>query len=221
MAANDKKISSLTEWAYQSIADAANIVVAHLGGNYRITMSTIRKYVLGDRVIGGAGSNDIPTNGGEQILANKRIYDPSFNSDTPTLSGNITATQMNYLENLDVNVKQALDSIGNDIHGVENTVENLSTTINALQADKIYSIPIGAAATYITINASSIPGENINPYSLSISVYEQTGSLSMKLLSSSNIGISISNDILSSITIGNVEPGKDYRIVIRYRLVEQ
>jgi hypothetical protein len=223
MAAQDKKISSLTEWLYENIVDAANIVVAHAGENYRIAMSTIRQYVLGNRVINGIGSNDIPTNGGTQTLANKRLDSPSFNSDTPTLSSAVTATQMNHLQNLDVNVKQALDGITGDIGTVENDVGVLYSMVDALQADKIYSygIGVGAGATSITILASSISGNKINPYSLSISVYEQTSTLTMKLLNLSDIDIVISNDFLSSITIGDVYPEKTYRIVIRYRLLDE
>lgn len=222
MAAQDKKISSLTQWLYDNIVDAANIVVAHAGENYRIAMSTIRQYVLGNRVINGIGSNDIPTNGGTQTLANKRLDSPSFNSDTP-LSSAVTATQMNYLQNLDVNVKQALNGIAGDLSTVENDVGVLYSIVDALQADKIYSVGIGTEAgiSSIKINASSISGNKINPYSLSISVYEQTSTLTMKLLNLSDIDIVISNDFLSSITIGDVYPEKTYRIVIRYRLLDE
>ena len=220
MAAQDKKISALAQWLYQDIIDIANIVVAYAGGNYRIAMSTLKEYVLGNRTIGGTNTNDIPTNGAPQTFTNKRLNAPAFNSAT-TLNSAVTATQMNYLQNLDVNVKTKFTAIDNTVATNENSIEGINAQLDALQADKLYSVPMGAAATSITINALSISDDNINPYSLSISVYEQTGSLSMKLLSSSNIGISISNDILSSITIGNVEPGKAYRIVIRYRLVEQ
>jgi hypothetical protein len=220
MAAQDKKISVLTEWAYGSIADAANIVVAHLGANYRITMSTIRKYVLGDREIGGTGSGDIVTTDGTQILAYKRIDEPSFNDDVQ-LDSAVTATQMNHLQNLDVNVKQALDTIASDILGVENNIEGLISTINALQADKIYSVGVGAGSTSITIFAHSMDVDKIDPYSLSISVYEQISGSSMTLLNLSNINISISDDSLSSIVIGDVVSGKAYQIVIRYRLAEQ
>ena len=221
MAAQDKKISSLTEWIYQSIEGLANIVVAHDGENYRTEMSTSRQYVLGDREIGGAGSRDIVTTGDTQILANKRIDDPSFNSDTPTLSGNITATQMNHLSGLGQNVQNAINSIGGDILTIENRIDGLDSTVNALQADKIYSVGMGTAATSITIQASSIDADKIDPYSLSISVYEQTSISSMTLLNLSNISISISDGILSSITIGDVEPGKSYQIVIRYRLTDE
>ena len=220
MAAQDKKISSLTEWAYGSIADTANIVVAHVGANYRITMSTIRQYVLGDREIGGTGSRDIVTTDDTQILLNKRLDDPSFNNDVP-LSWNVTATQMNFLSGLGQNVQNALNSIGGDILTIENRIDGLDSTVDALQADRIYSVGMGTTETTITINASTISDDNINPDSLSISVYEQISNLSMRLLSPSNIGISISGDILSSITIGNVDPAKAYRIVIRYRLMEE
>jgi len=220
MAAQDKKISSLTEWLYNNIVDAANIVVAHAGANYRIMMSTIRQYVLGNREIGGAGSRDIVTTTDEQILANKRLDSPSFNDDV-LLNSNVTATQMNHLSGLGQNVQNALNSIGGDILTIENRIDDLDLAVNALQADKIYSVGMGAGATSITIHASSISEYKINPDSLSISVYEQTGSLSRKLLNLSSINISISNDILSSITIGDVEPGTAYQIVIRYRLVEE
>ncbi|MDY0388338.1 MAG: hypothetical protein RBT65_14710 [Methanolobus sp.] len=220
MAAQDKKISALTEWIYGSIADTANIVVAHAGENYKIAMSTIRQYVLGDRVIGGAGSRDIVTNGDEQILAYKMLYEPSFN-DEVTLSWDVTATQMNFLSGLGQNVQNALNSLGGDILTIENRIDDLELAVNALQADKIYSVGIGAAATSITIHASSISEYKINPDSLSISVYEQTGSLSRKLINLSSINISISDNLLSSITIGDVEPGTAYQIVIRYRLVEE
>lgn len=219
MAANDKKISSLTEWAYSNIVDAANIVVAHAGGNYRIAMSAIRQYVLGNREIGGTGSRDITTNADEQILTHKRLYSPSFNDDVE-LNWNVTATQMNHLSGLSHNVQSVLNSIGSDIMTIEDRIDGLDSTINTLQADKIYSngIGVGAGVTYITINASSISNDDINPYSLSISVYEQTSPLSMKLLNLSDIDILISDGILSSIRIADVVPQKAYQIVIRYRL---
>lgn len=222
MAAQDKKISSLTQWLYDNIVDAANIVVAYSGENYRIAMSAIRQYVLGNRVINGTGSNDIPTNGGTQTLSNKRLDSPSFNSDTP-LSSAVTATQMNHLQNLDVNVKQKFNSLDLDIFGIENNIYNLLDAVNALQADKIYSygIGVGAGATSITIDAPSMAGSRIDPYSLSISVYEQTSTFTMKLFNPSDIDISISNDSLSSITIKGVSSEKTYRIAIRYRLLDE
>lgn len=222
MAAEDKKISVLTEWFnYEDIVDIANIVVAYAGLNYKIAMSTIRQYVLGNREINGTGSGDIPTNGGTQIFTNKTLYQPAFN-DATTLNSAVTSTQMNFLENLDTNVKAKFTEIDSNVNGVENTVENLSTTINALQADKIYSVGIGvgAGASSITINASSISNYDVDPYSLSISVYEQTSPLTMKLLNLSDIDISISDNILSSIGIAEVFPEKAYQIVIRYRLAE-
>ena len=218
MAAEDKKISVLTEWLYGSIADTANIVVAHAGVNYRIAMSAIRQYVLGNREIGGTGSNDIPTNGGTQILANKRLEKPSFNNDVP-LDSAVTATQINFLKNLDFNVKAQLDSAGSDIMTIEDRIDNLTLAVNALQADKIYSIGIAAVGTSIIIPASTIAGDKINPYSLSISVYDQTNTSTMKLLNLSNISISIDDISLFQITIGDVEDGKKYQIVIRYRLI--
>ena len=219
MAAQDKKISSLTQWFYDNIVDAANIVVAYSGENYRIAMSAIRQYVLGNRVIGGPGSNDIPTNGGTQTLANKRLDEPSFNNDVP-LHWSVTATQMNFLQNLDVNVKQKLGNIDSDIIAIESNVEGLYQTVDALQADKIYSTVIGAPSgdTKIKIEASSMSNDDIDPYSLSISVYEAPGGGVMKLLNLSNIDIVIANNILSSIVIADVVPMNTYRIVIRYRL---
>jgi len=312
MAAEDKKISSLSEWIYENIVNAANIVVAHAGTNYRIAMSTLKQYVLGDRNIGGIGSGDIVTTTDEQILTGKRIDEPSFNDSVKlswdvtatqmnhlsglsqnvqnalnsiggdiltiensienlngevdalqevlgdreiggtdsgdivttddaqtltnktlwapsfngveTLNTNVTATQMNFLQNLDVNVKETLDTIGGDIGTIANGMANLNSTVDALsvQADKIYLGAIVAGSTSETIHASSISEYKINPYSLSISVYESTSGLSMKLLNLSNINILISGDydILSSITIGDVVVGGLYMIVIRYRLAE-
>jgi hypothetical protein len=218
MAAEDKKISVLTEWIYASIQDAANIVVAHVGSNYRIALSTLKQYVLGNREIGGAGSNDIPTNGGTQIFTNKRLDSPSFNDDVE-LNSNVTATQMNFLQNLDVNVKQKFDVIASDILGVENNVENLISTVDALQADKIYSSGQGAGSESIVLSASTIGGgDRIDPDSLSISVYEQTSASSMKLINLSNIVVARSDDYLSSVTIADVVSGKSYQIVIRYRV---
>ena len=218
MAANDKKISSLTEWIYANIVDAANIVVAHAGANYRIVMSTLKQYVLGNREINGTGSGDIPTNDGVQILTNKRLDNPSFNDNT-TLNSNVTATQMNLLQNLDVNVKQKFDSLDSDVSGIENNIYDLLNAVNALQADKIYSTGQGTSSTSITISASTIGGEDkIDPNSLSIFVYEQKSVSLLKLLNLSNISIEISDDYLSSVTIGDVESGKSYQIVIRYRV---
>ena len=221
MAAEDKKISVLTEWIYGSIQDAANIVVAYAGANYRIALQTISQYVLGDREIGGAGTRDITTNTDNQILTHKRLDSPAFN-DNAELNSNVTATQMNFLQNLDVNVKQKLNSLDGDISGIENNVYNLYSTVDALQADKIFSTGIGVAAgvTSITINASSISNDDIDPYSLSISVYEQKSTLLLKLLNLSDIDVIISDDILSSIVIADVFPEKSYRIVIRYRLAD-
>lgn len=218
MAAEDKKISVLTEWIYGSIQDAANIVVAHVGSNYRIALSTLKQYVLGNREIGGTGSSDITTNGDSQILTEKRLDSPSFNNDVE-LNSNVTATQMNFLQNLDVNVKQKFDVIASDILGVENNVEDLYSTVGALQADKIYSSGQGAGSESIVLSASTIGGgDRIDPDSLSISVYEQTSASSMKLINLSNIVVSRSDDYLSSVTIADVVSGRSYQIVIRYRV---
>lgn len=218
MAAEDKKISVLTEWIYGSIQDAANIVVAHVGSNYRIALSTLKQYVLGDREIGGAGSRDVTTNSDEQILTHKRLDSPSFNDDVE-LNSNVTATQMNFLQNLDVNVKGRFDVIASDILGVENNIEDLQSTVGALQADKIYSSGQGAGSESIVLSASTIGGgDRIDPDSLSISVYEQTSASSMKLINLSKIVVARSGDYLSSVTIADVVSGNSYQIVIRYRV---
>jgi hypothetical protein len=218
MAAEDKKISVLTEWLYANIVDAANIVVAYAGANYRIAMSTLKQYVLGNRTIDGTSPGDIPTNGGSQMFTNKRLDNPSFNSDT-TLNNNVTATQMNFLANLDVNVKQKFDSLDSDVSGIENNIYELLDAVNALQADKIFSIGQGTSSTSITISASTIGGgDRIDPNSLSIFVYDQESVSLLKLLNLSNISIAISDGYLSSVTIGDVIPGRSYRIVIRYRV---
>ena len=218
MAAEDKKISSLTEWVYGNIVDAANIIVAHAGANYRIAMSTLKQYVLGNRTIDGIGSSDIPTNSGVQTFTNKRLNNPAFNSDT-TLNSNVTATQMNFLQNLDVNVKVKFTSIDATAATNENSIETINTQLDALQADKIYSTGQGAGSESIVIGASTIGGgDNIDPNSLSIFVYEQMSASSLKLLNLSNIFIAISGTYLSSVTIGDVVSGKSYQIVIRYRL---
>lgn len=219
MASQDKKISSLTEWLYQNVEDAANIVVAHFGSNYRIALSTLRRYVLGNREIGGIGSRDITTNTDAQTLTQKRLDSPSFNNDVK-LNWNVSATQLNFLSGLNVNVNQVLNTIGSDIMTIEDRLDNLVLALDTLQADKVYStgIGVGGGATSITIDASSISNDKINPYSLSISVYEQTSPLTMQLLNLSKIDILISDDILSSITIADVVSGKSYQIVIRYRV---
>lgn len=220
MATEDKKISSLTEWLYASVQDAANIVVAHAGANYRIAMQTLKQYVLGNREIGGPGSRDITTNGDAQILAQKRLDEPSFNDDVP-LVWNVTATQMNFLSGLNVNVGQAINGINSNMGTIEDDVENLYSSVNALQADKIYSagIPALAGETSIKIEASSMSSDDIDAHSLSISVYEKPSTYLMKLLNLSNVEISTTlNNILESITIADVVPGMSYQIVIRYRL---
>jgi len=221
MAAQDKKISVLTEWLYQDIVDAANIVAAYAGANYRIVMSTLKQYVLGNRTIDGTDSNDIPTNGGTQILSNKRLDAPAFNDNT-TLNSNVTATQMNFLANLDVNVKQKFDSLDSDVSGIENNIYDLLNAVNALQADKIFSIGQGTSSTSITISASTIGGgDRIDPNSLSIFVYEQRSATLLQLVNLSNIFIAISGNYLSSVTIGDVVQGRSYQIVIRYRVIAQ
>lgn len=218
MASQDKKISALTAWFYQDIVGTANIVVAHLGGNYKIAMSAISQYVLGNRRIGTNNTGDIVTIDDEQQLTDKILISPGINSPVEITA---TSTEINYLEGLDRNVKTALDTIGGDILVSENRVEDLSSTVNALQADKIYLVRRGAGATSITILASTISEDKINPYSLSISVYGETSISTMKLLNLSNISISTDQTSLKHITIGDVEPEKTYRIVIRYRLVEE
>lgn len=224
MAAEDKKISVLTEWIYGSIQDAANIVVAHVGSNYRIALSTLKQYVLGDREIGGTGSSDIVTTTDRQTLTQKRLDSPSFNNDVE-LNSNVTATQMNFLQNLDVNVKQKFDVIASDILGVENSVENLISTVGALQADKIYSASHAAISTSITLTASEIGGgEEIDAHSLSISVYMKPNQLSLRLVNLSNIHIAFTVDTppsskLTNVTIADVEPEKIYHIIIRYRVI--
>ena len=221
MAANDKKISSLTEWVYANIVDAANIVVANAGANYRIAMSTLKQYVLGNREINGTRSGDIPTNGGLQMFTNKRLDNPSFNDDT-TLNSNVTATQMNFLANLDVNVKTKFDAIDATAATNESNIEIINTQLDELQADKIFSIGQGTSSTSITISASTIGGgDRVDPNSLSIFVYEQESVSLLKLLNLSNISIEISDGYLSSVTIGDVVQGRSYRIVIRYRVSTQ
>lgn len=220
MAVQDKKIGSLTEWVYGNIADTANIVVAYAGANYRIVMSTLKQYVLGNRTIDGIGPSDIPTNSGVQTFTNKRLNNPAFNSDT-TLNIAVTATQMNYLQNLDVNVKQALDSVGAYAHELEDSILDLMTAVNVLQADKIYSEQHSASGGQILLTAAEISGGNpIDPKSLSISVYEYSFGTQgvLTLLNLSGIVVSTSGSNLSNVTIANVTVGMTYQIVIRYRL---
>ena len=220
MAAEDKKISALTTWAYAEIQAAATIVVAHASDNYKIALSTLKQYVLGNKTIDGTGSGDIPTNGGTQTFVNKRLDAPSFNNYV-TLDSAVTATQMNFLKDLDTNVNAKFENIDANVLGVENIVEGLLNTISALQADKIYSASHAAGGTSIVLGSTAIDsGNKIDPDSLSISVYEYSlgTSVALKLLNLSNIVISKSGDYLSNITIADTTHGNTYQIVIRYRV---
>ena len=214
MAANDKKISSLTEWVYSNIADAANIVVAHAGANYRIMMSTIRQYVLGNREINGTGSNDIPTNGGTQILANKRLNEPSFNSDV-RLSSDVTATEMNFLSGLDHNVKNTLNNIGNDILTIENRIDNLEEDVGSIASPPFvatYDWNAGGDSLSLLASVLSPDVSMVDPGKVIVQIYILNGTA--RILAP-DVVIQINTNEFNefhSISLSGLEQGKQYSL---------
>ena len=214
MAANDKKISSLTEWAYNNIEDVANIVVAHAGANYRIAMQTIRRYVLGDRTIGGAGSRDIVTTTDEQILANKRLEKPSFNDDV-LLNSNVTATQLNHLSGLGQNVQNALNGIGSDILTIENRIDDLEGDVGSIASPPFvatYDFNAGGEAFSLLADQLSPDVSMVDPGKVIVQIYILNGTA--RILDS-NVVIQINTNELNefhSISLGSLEQGKQYSL---------
>jgi hypothetical protein len=164
MAVEDKKISSLTEWVYSNIVDAANIVVAHAGGNYRIAMSAIRQYVLGNRRIGTNNTGDIVTIDDEQQLTDKILISPGINSPVEITA---TSTQMNHLSGLGQNVQNALNGIGSNILTIENRIDALgiggtgsgdivTTDDEQILTNKTLSSPKINSATSITATSEEL-----------------------------------------------------------------
>ena len=214
MAANDKKISSLTELVYQNIVDTANIVVAFAGLNYRIAMSTIRRYVLGDRTIDGAGSNDIPTNGGTQILANKKLVEPSFNNDA-RLSWDVTATQMNHLSGLGQNVQNALNSIDGDILTIENRIDDLEEDVGSIASPPFvatYDWNAGGDSLSLLASVLSPDVSMVDPRKVIVQMYILNGT---SRILDSNVVIQINtneSNEFHSISLGSLEQGKQYSL---------
>lgn len=214
MAAEDKKISSLTEWIYGSIEDLANIVVAHAGANYRIAMQTIRQYVLGDREIGGTGSRDITTNGDAQILAQKRLDEPSFNDDTK-LDSAVTATQVNLLKNLDFNVKAQLDSIGSDIMTIENRIDDLEEDVGSITLSTFvatYDFNAGGDSLSFLASVLSPDVSMVDPGKVIVQIYILNDTA--RILAS-DVVIQINTNEFNefqSISLSGLEPGKQYSL---------
>ncbi len=214
MAANDKKISSLTEWVYSNIADAANIVVAHAGANYRIMMSTIRQYVLGDREIGGTGSGDIVTTTDKQTLVEKKLDSPSFNDDVP-LNSNVTATQMNFLSGLDHNVKNTLNNIGNDILTIENRIDDLEEDVGSIASPPFvatYDFNAGGESFSLLASVLSPDVSMVDPGKVIVQIYILNGTA--RILDY-NVVIQINtneSNEFHSISLGGLEQGKQYSL---------
>lgn len=212
MAANDKKISSLTELFYQNIVDTANIVVAFAGLNYRVAMSTIRQYVLGDRTIGGAGLRDIVTTGDEQMLAYKRLEEPSFNSDV-RLNSNVTATQMNHLSGLGQNVQNALNSIGGDILTIENRIDDLEEDVGSIALSTFvatYDFNAGGSNFSFLADQLSPDVSMVDPEKVIAQIYILNGTariLDTDVVIQINVGES---NTFHSISLSGLEPGKQY-----------
>ena len=78
-----------------------------------------------------------------------------------------------------------------------------------------------SGGTDITVLATDISSDKIDPNSLSIFVYKKTSSSTMELLNLSKIEIATSEGSLSTIEIAEVVSGEDYQIVIRYRLLAE
>lgn len=214
MAAEDKKISSLTEWIYGSIEDLANIVVAHAGANYRIAMQTIRQYVLGDREIGGDGSRDIVTTTDKQTLIEKRLDSPSFNDDTK-LDSAVTATQVNLLKNLDFNVKAQLDSIGSDIMTIENRIDDLEEDVGSITLSTFvatYDFNAGGDSLSFLASVLSPDVSMVDPGKVIVQIYILNGTA--RILAS-DVVIQINTNEFNefhSISLSGLDPGKQYSL---------
>lgn len=214
MAAEDKKISSLTEWLYASVQDAANMVVAHFGSNYRIALSTLKQYVLDDRVIGDTGLRDITTNGDAQILTQKRLDSPSFNDDVE-LNWNVTATQMNFLSGLNVNVNQALNSIGSDIMTIENRIDDLEEDVGSITLSTFvatYDFNAGGDSLSLLASVLSPDVSMVDPGKVIVQIYILNDTA--RILAS-DVVIQINTNELNefqSISLSGLEPGKQYSL---------
>lgn len=220
MAVQDKKISALATWAYTSINAAATIVVALAADNYQIALSTLKQYVLENKEIGGVAAGSVVTNNASQTLSNKALSNPDINGTIVSVTGE----NINHLSGLSENVQSAIDNLTHDMSVAESHIDAVEEKVDALQADKIYSTSRAAASTSIYLAASEIGGgEEIDAHSLSISVYIQTSTLSMRLVNLSNINISYAmgtppSSKLTNVTIGDVDTDKIYHIIIRYRV---
>lgn len=245
MAAEDKKISSLTEWIYSNIADAANIVVAHAGANYRITMSTIRRYVLGDREIGGNGSRDIVTTDDEQTLTNKTLSSPKINSTTSvtakseeinTLYGILSTTaelnklhgvtastaEINHLNGVTSSIQTQINNIINQLQGVTNIIYHYSPGVISGVTSQIINEATLRAEYGITT------GYRVNPDSISVSVYKRDSERWYLLPpASATEGVIFfttttagpaSQTVLNSINVALLNT-ETYRIVVNYKVL--
>lgn len=218
MATEDKKISALAEWLWDDIEDLAEMIVAYGGNNFRIALSAIKKYVLGNSDINGTGSSDIPTNGGIQTLSNKTLINTVFNSGG-TLNSAITATELNYLEGLDVNVADKFGELESNAAGLESSIDEITAGTRDIGAPKIWSDKIEATATTVTLGASTIESvSNIDINSLVVSVGE-VNDTETYLINNSNVTIhDDGSENLTSIVLDPTVVGKTYRFIVYYRL---
>jgi hypothetical protein len=155
---------------------------------------------------------DFVTLGGMQTLTNKTLTDPSINGIVVTVTGAV----INYLDGVDFNIKDYIDSIVADIADHEtriDTLENMDATEFQYEASQ------AASSTSITITADDINDGafNIDPTNLIIAYYRINDLISTAQSVGDNVEVYKCGSGELDEIIFAVENDKSYHFVIRYK----
>lgn len=93
----DKRITELTAITYDQVNATDKLHVGQTSADKSITLPQTKKYVLGNKTIGGTSTGDIVTIDGLQTISNKRIDGLKLNSNTAITTD---STEINLLDGL-------------------------------------------------------------------------------------------------------------------------
>lgn len=237
MPVEDSKISLLTEKLYNAVNAASEFVVAHAGNNFKIKLSELAKYILGDvggvsRAIGTNATGALVTRDDRQSQISPSLLLPKINS-----VGVVSATsaEIDYAAvGATSNVQGQINSIDSRITQNEIDVSDVVYAISQIPHRYTYTAGMGAGSTTQTITAEailaalgiagSIGRPKIDHLKVIAMFYDVDGGL-MNMQSSTNIRLTTQDvdspavTCLHSISF-TVTSGRSYQYVIMFELIQ-
>lgn len=195
-------------------------------GERKAVLSDIKKYVLGDKTVGGTSAGDILDNNSAQTATNKTFTSPTIGTSvalpaTITIGGTAltpSIAELNFVDGVTSAIQTQLNALAAQIptptkrvwpYGIKFTASGANITITA--------------ATLLT--ATGLTGYLVNPQGIEIQLYSVSGGLYTKLSVAATYSIDVTCttgagvERVSEIKVSGITNAVDYMISVQFTLV--